>query len=70
MKCPLRIDHTEISGDHNEDVNYYYQECIRQNCTAWEANAKYNPETKTYEGDCRAFMLDRKITGGINAHPY
>ena len=44
--------------------------CQREDCQAWEAKAKFNPKTKKYEGDCRLFMLERKISGGISTHPY
>ena len=65
MICPLKFN---VS-----DPNHYYKviwECEGKDCQAWEAKAKYNAETKEYEGDCRLFMLDRKVSGGVNTHAY
>ena len=59
MLCPLKSS----SGLDK------YRQCDKELCQAWEAKAKYNPETKEYEGDCRLFMLERKVSGLITTHP-
>ncbi len=68
MKCPLLIDYTRVNGA-TKRTEHHYSNCIERYCKAWESEAKYNPETKQYEGDCRIFMLDRKVSGLISAHP-
>jgi len=71
MICPLRIDYTQITGDHNDVVDYRYQSCVTTNCSWWDSKANYNPETKQYEGQCCILTLSRlKISGGINTHAY
>ena len=64
MICPLKFN--------VNDPNHYCKViwgCEGKDCQAWEPKAKYNPETKEYEGDCRLFMLERKISGLITTHP-
>ncbi len=64
MICPLKFN---LDTTHqNQEVVWL---CEQSSCMAWEPKAKYNPGTKQYEGDCRAFMLDRKVSGLVNSHP-
>jgi hypothetical protein len=60
MICPLKTS-TSLPK---------YRECDKENCQAWSSTAKYNPETKESEGDCRLFMLERKVSGGVSTHAY
>ena len=60
--CPYKMN--------NPYLRPVTRECEKEECRAWEPQAKFNPQTKKYEGDCRLCMIDRKISGGINAHPY
>jgi len=59
--CPQKFNNPYLTPQN--------QQCESKDCQAWEAKAKYNPETKEYEGDCRLFMLERKISGLITTHP-
>jgi len=65
MICPLKFNLLLQDWINREEWN-----CEQSSCQAWEPQAKYNPKTKQYEGDCRLFMLDRKVSGGINTHPF
>jgi hypothetical protein len=64
MKCPYQL--TYIGKDKDGCDIPYFGNCLEHDCRAWEIKARFNYETKEYDGDCRAFMLDRKILGGIN----
>jgi hypothetical protein len=55
---------------NNHDLDARSWNCKMEDCQAWEPKAQYNLDTKEYEGDCRLFMLERKISGGINTHAY
>ena len=68
MKCPYQL--INIGKDKNGNDIPYFGDCLEHDCQAWEAKAKYNAETKEYEGDCRLFMLERKVSGGVNTHAY
>jgi hypothetical protein len=62
MICPLKFS---ITGRNAPDLCW---SCEGELCQAWEPKAKYNKETKQYEGDCRLFMLDRKVSGLVSTH--
>ncbi len=64
MICPYKFNLDTYNRSHQE--TWMCEEVL---CIAWEPRTRYNPETKLYEGDCRAFMLDRKVSGAVNTHP-
>jgi len=68
MICPLKFNSNTLDKDGT--CAYYQNQCDQEYCRAWEPKSKYNTNTKRYDGDCRLFMLDRKLSGGINAHSY
>ena len=62
MICPLRIDHTQITGDHNELIDYHYGECAGHNCGIWDEK----------RGQCSIVTiagLKVAVTGLVNTHP-
>ena len=69
MICPLKFTWIRPFSKNPEEKNRWLS-CEKEYCQAWDTNAKYNPENKDHEGDCRLFMLDRKISGGISTHSY
>ena len=61
MYCPYKMNHPYLRPES--------WGCEKAYCQAWEAKAKFNPETREYEGDCRLCMPERKVSGGVNVHP-
>jgi len=57
MICPLRIDYTQITGDHNDVIDYRYQSCVTTNCAWWD----------TTKNQCAIMTLAQlKINGVVN----
>jgi len=62
MYCPYKMNNPHLRPES--------WECEKSFCQAWKSKAGFNPGTKQYEGDCRLCMVERKISGGINTHPF